>query len=113
MFMSAALWRGGREIWGVRHRGGDFGDTDLVVEGTPPDVFQDLRASYLETQTSLRGTDPRVDYVADIPLELARSVVGFRYDVINPGIDDTTFRALRSDPAGLLAQAARPRWKFW
>lgn len=45
--------------------------------------------------------------------EDTRSIVGFRHDEINPGIDDASFRALRPEPTGRLAKAARPKWKFW
>jgi hypothetical protein len=113
MFMSAALWRDSREIWSVQHRGGDYGDTDLIVKGALPDTFDDVRARCFAAQESASATGVGVDYVADIPLELARSIVGFRHDEINPGIGDKSFRALRAEPTGLLAKAARPSWKFW
>jgi len=113
MFMSAESWRGSEQVWDVKHRGGDFGDSDLVVIGAPPDPFEDLRFRCLSAQESAIRSGLSVDHVADIPLELARSIVGFRHDVTNPGIDERTFQALRADPAGLLAQAARPWWKFW
>jgi hypothetical protein len=115
MFMSAALWRDGREVWSVQHRGGDYGVTDLVVKGSPPEAFEGLRDRCFaaQEQESARDADIGVDYVADIPLELARSIVGFKHDEINPGIDDTSFRALRLEPGGRLAKAARPWWKFW
>jgi hypothetical protein len=113
MFMSAALWRNGREIWSVQHRGGDYGDTDLVIKGSPPDSFEELRSRCFAAQESARGDEVGVDYVADIPLELARSIVGFKHDEANPEIDDARFRALRQEPTGLLAKATRPRWKFW
>jgi hypothetical protein len=112
MFMSAALWRGGREVWSVQHRGGDYGETDLVVKGSPPDTFESLRARCFAAQESASAADIRVDYVADIPLELARSFVGFRHDMANPEIDGR-FHALQLQPDGRLAKAARPWWKFW
>jgi hypothetical protein len=40
MFQSSALWRDGREIWRVLHRGGDHGAMDLVVSGQPPAAFR-------------------------------------------------------------------------
>jgi len=110
MFMSAALWRHGEAIWSVQHRGGDYGDTDLVVEGALPENFAELRARCFAAQESAGGNG--VDYVADIPLLLAKSIVGFKHDETNTEIDEN-FRALRQEPTGLLARATRPKWKFW
>lgn len=112
MFMAAALWREGNEIWSVQHRGGDYSDTDLVVKGALPENFEEVRARCLEAQESAHGDSIGVDYVADIPLLLAKSMVGFKHDETNTQIDEN-FRALRQEPTGLLARATRPKWKFW
>jgi hypothetical protein len=113
MYFSTSFWRYSQEIWQVQHRGGDFGIMDLAVKGSLPETFGDLRARYLARQAAAGGDNSSVDHVADIPLELARSITGFKHDEINPGIDDTGFRALRIQPHGALAQAMKPRWKFW
>jgi hypothetical protein len=113
MYMSAALWRDGREIWSVQHRGGDYGIMDLVIRGSPPEVLENLRSRYFALQAAAGGANADVDHIADIPLELAKSIVGFKHDEINPGIDDTSFRALRQESTGLPAGPTRPKWKFW
>ncbi|HEY6271879.1 MAG TPA: hypothetical protein VIX19_07790, partial [Terriglobales bacterium] len=100
------------EIWSVQHRGGDYGVNDLVVKGVPPGNFEDLRARCFAAQESARSDSIGVDYVADIPMLLAKSIIGFKYDEIKPEIE-ARFRALRQEPTGLLAKATRPRWKFW
>jgi hypothetical protein len=112
MYQSAAMWRDGREIWSVKHRGGDYGVLDLVVSGAPTEPFEELRTYYFSEQMAAGGASADVDHIAEIPLELARSITGFKHDAINPDIDDR-FRELRGQPGGLLAEAARPRWKFW
>ena len=116
MVQSAAFWRGGKEIWSVLHRGGDYGILDLVVKGLPPDPFNDLRTRTFALQSSEGGADADVDYIADIPLELARSIVGFKHDEVNPGIDDN-FRELREGSNGLLARSSPSSagrwWKPW
>jgi hypothetical protein len=110
MFASAAFWRDGREVWSVQHQG-DKAVTDLVVKGVPPSNFEDVRARCFAAQELAEPDD--VDYVFDIPLDLAKSIVGFRHDQINPEIDDTSFRALAKGPVGLLAKVMKPKWKFW
>jgi len=111
MFMSAALWCGGKEVWSVQHRGGDYGDTDLVVKGVLPENFEEVRAGCFAAQEA-GGDSIGVDYVADIPLLLAKSMVGYKHDETNTEIDEN-FQALRQEPTGLLASATRPKWKFW
>jgi hypothetical protein len=113
MYQMAALWSDGKETCSVQHRGGDHGIMDLVVKGAPPKIFEDLRAQQFARQSEAGGADTDVDYIAEIPLELARSVVGFKHDEINPAIDDRSFRELQQGRTGLLAEAAKPRWKFW
>jgi len=113
MDMSASFWRDGREIWNVHHRGGDYGVMDLVVRGSLPEAFDDLRARTFARQAAAGGDDLGVDYIAGITLDLARSIVGFQHDEINPGIDNAGFRALRQEATGLLAGARRGWWKFW
>jgi hypothetical protein len=71
MFMSAALWRDGREIWSVQHRGGDYGVDDLVVKGSLPHHFGDVRAQCFAAQVPADAVDDNVDHVADIPLARA------------------------------------------
>jgi hypothetical protein len=113
MFISASLWRDGNELWSVTHRGGDFGDTDLVVKGAPPDNFEDVRARCFSAQEQGRHDILRVDYVADIPLILAESITGFRHDTSNPEIVASGFRALQQESTGLLGPSTKPKWKFW
>ena len=112
MYQSAAFWDGGREIWSVQHRGGDCEIMDLVVKGSPPDTLRELHARHLAEQEAEGGADADVDYIAEIPLELARSITGFKHDAITPGIDGC-FRELRMEAKGFLAGTAKPGWKFW
>jgi hypothetical protein len=77
MYMSTSFWRSRREIWNVRHRGGDHGVMDLVVRGSLPAAFDDLRARAFARQAAAGGDDAGVDDIAGIPQGLARSIVGF------------------------------------
>jgi hypothetical protein len=57
-------------------RGGDHGVMDLVVRGTLPAAFDDLRARAFARQAAAAGDDAGVDDIAGIPQGLARSIVG-------------------------------------
>ena len=85
----------------------------VVIDGQAPTRFAELRELYFERQAGAGGEEADVDHIAEIPLELARSYVGFKHDAINLGISDTGFHALKKDTPGLLDEARKPKWKFW
>jgi len=113
MFSSAMLWREGGRIWSIRHRGGDYGIMDLVADGQPPSSFDQLRAEFFSKQQSEGGESADVDLIFDIPLELAKSFVGFKHDEKTPDVEDDGFRALKVELGGFLAEATKPWWKIW
>jgi hypothetical protein len=113
MFASAALWIDGRKAWAIQHRGGDYGPTDLGIEGVPPPLFSELRAHYDARQKAEGGEKAEVDWTFEIPLELAKSLVGFKHDEETPGVEDGSFEILDVSRDGLLAHASKPWWWFW
>jgi len=116
MYSSAAYWREGREIWSVQHEG-DRDVLHIKVTGMTPENFEDLRARKFAEQAEDDRTRAKgeygVDYIFDIPLELARTIAGFRHDLDTPGIDHDGFRELRQQAGAGLLSSARPWWKFW
>jgi hypothetical protein len=114
MFVSTAQWRAGEQVWSVQHRGGDYGVDDLVIEGTPPEPFEEIRARCFAAQQAAKHDKIGVDYVFDIPVELGRSIVGFRHDQADAHTDGN-FRELHIGPDSRLTRAAArpPWWKFW
>ncbi len=87
----ATEWRDGKQVWSVSHDGSEGGDT-LEVEGTLPEVFEELKAEALAVQAEAEG-EP-VDHVFDIPLDLAAEVTGFRHDEMGFDDDIAPFTAL-------------------
>lgn len=79
----ATEWRDGRQVWSVSHDGAEGGDT-LEVEGQLPDVFEELRLEAMAVQAESAGQG--VNFVFDVPLDLAAEVTGFRHDEL--GFDD-------------------------
>jgi len=104
MFSSAALWENGRRVWSVSHQGDEKLD-DLSADGTLPDFFASVRDELLGKQAAEGGADAGVDYVFEIPLELARRITGFAHDSA-ASVEIDRFEVL--DPA-----PAKSRWKFW
>lgn len=81
----ATEWRDGRQIWSVSHDGSEGGD-ELAVDGQLPPVFEELRQEAVTAQADASGEGGDVNFVYDIPLDLAAEITGFRHDEL--GFDD-------------------------
>ncbi|MER9596249.1 hypothetical protein [Mesorhizobium sp. M0244] len=95
MFARAELWRDGRNIWKVWH-GGDKTVRDLHVTGDLPALFEALKQQCFSKQDEEDVENPEVDFVFEIPLDLAAELTGFRHD---EGTPDSVFFELREKPA--------------
>ena len=81
----ASEWRDGKQVWSVSHDGSDGGE-QLDVEGDLPDVFEELKAEAIAAQAESEKEGGGVDFVFDIPIDLAAEITGFRHDEL--GFDD-------------------------
>jgi hypothetical protein len=79
MASSAELWSGGRRTWWISHEGED-GPKGLETDGALPASFSAIRSELEEAQRAEGGDDAEVDYLFDIPLRVAQSIVGFKHD---------------------------------
>jgi hypothetical protein len=89
----ATEWKDGRQLWSVSHDGSDGGD-QLAVEGQLPDVFEELRHEAEAAQAESDKEGGGVDFVFDIPLDLAAELTGFRHDEMGFDDDIPPFTAL-------------------
>ena len=94
MFCSSTSWWNGKLEWRVQHEA-EKGVTHLHVSGTPPDDLETLRQGALARQLC-HDDEIGVDYVFDVPLELAKRVVGFRHDESEPGPELEYFEIFES-----------------
>jgi hypothetical protein len=78
MVSIAEGWRDGIKVWSVSHDS-ERGLTDLDTTGALPIAFSSIRDELLEKQNRA-GAKSDVDYVFDVPVELARNETGFRHD---------------------------------
>ena len=92
MFSSASAWNDGRQIWSVSHNA-QQGIGHLQVEGEPPPAFADIRERLMAEQRRAEAEARDVDYIFDIPVEMARAMTGFRYDEDN-AVDEEPFETL-------------------
>jgi hypothetical protein len=91
----AAYWRSGQRVWSVYHdcagRSGNFG---LDIKGEPPSVFAEIRDRLRSQQESAGGKKANVDYIFDVPVELACSATGYRHDQDIPELRGAAFEVL-------------------
>lgn len=78
MQATACEWRDGKEQWSLEHQG-DESPAHLTVRGTPPTGWKKL-ADKAHAQAKKK---PHVDYVFELPSQVAELVLGF-----NPKNDD-------------------------
>jgi hypothetical protein len=79
MFSSSEEWSGGARLWLVEHEGESGDVTDLTTQGNPPSSLPAVRDAMMKTQ----GDQTDVDYGFEIPLLLAKEIVGFKHDEEN------------------------------
>lgn len=87
----AQCWRDGVRAWSAMHHG-ELALDHLQTSGELPGGFRALEAAAL---AETRGDPLGPDLVFDVPLDLARSVVGFRHDEA----DERIFHELEPAPA--------------
>jgi hypothetical protein len=79
MASNAAFYEDGRHVWTVSHQS-DQGMYDLTVDGSPPESFEETKKRLLKEQEENGGEAADVDYVFDVPLELAAALCGYEHD---------------------------------
>ncbi len=106
MISSAAYWKDGRKIWSIIHdstKGGEH----LATEGDLPEIYAQIRDKALSEQRATRG----VDYVFDVPLDIAQGITGYSHCQDLPGIEaDKPFEELVAEPSSIEAPKP-PLWK--
>ena len=81
MASSSELWRGGKRQGWISHEGED-GPGGLAAEGDLPDCFASIRHEMEDAQRAAGGSAAGVDYIFDIPLKVAQTLVGFKHDEV-------------------------------
>ena len=93
MASSSEQWSGGKRDWWISHEGED-GPKGLSFDGSPPECFSAIRSQMEEAQIAEGGDQAGVDYIFEIPLRVAQSIVGFKHDEDCPHLVDGHFVVL-------------------
>lgn len=81
MYQEARGYRDGAEVWRVVHDPGKGESVfHLVVTGAAPPQLEGIRAKLFAKQEAEGGEDAGVDVISEIPLQLAKSICGFKHD---------------------------------
>ncbi len=78
MYCSAALYENGRMVWGVAHDAQED-RYHLETEGALPSALTDIREHLKQKQDIEGGETAPVDYIFNVPVDLAKSICGFEY----------------------------------
>ncbi|MDF0541133.1 hypothetical protein PX699_02160 [Sphingobium sp. H39-3-25] len=79
MYSAAYAAQDGVELWRVVHDS-DRGHDDLQIHGTVPVELAEIRRA-LAAEQQADGSCQNVDYMFDVPVEMALKFTGFRYDL--------------------------------
>jgi hypothetical protein len=104
----ASGWSHGEWRWSIAH---DCQQNDgvlhLETKGELPLAFDSVRERLVAQQNQSQGKKSGVDYIFDVPLEVAKSLTGFKHDEDFPGGDEEAFERLEPD------EPPRKWWQFW
>jgi hypothetical protein len=105
MASSAELWSGGRRKWWISHEG-ENGPKGLETDGELPECFSSIRDEMAAAQRAEGGDDAEVDYIFEIPLKVAETLVGFKHDENYESVVEGRFLVLSngSEKKGFLSR---------
>lgn len=106
MFSSASGWNRGNQVWKVFHDG-ERGRYHSDIVGAPPAVLADVQKRLTEKQEEAGGEKADVDYIYDIPAELAKALTGFRHDEDVQSITGDPYQVLEATIGGPKSLIAR------
>lgn len=107
MHSQAAQWIGGTKIWSAEHDS-QVAVEHLVLLGALPPFAAEIRDATLAAQAAEGGAAAEVDYVFDVPLEIARRITDFKHDDGGP----QSYEVLEILPKSLLV-AQKAWWRLW
>jgi hypothetical protein len=78
MFSSASGWSRGMQGWKILHDC-EEGRYHRDVSGNPPPTLTEFRERLRQEQDAAGGEKADVDFIYDVPAEVAKSLTGFRH----------------------------------
>lgn len=94
MASSSELWSGGNRKWHISHEGVN-GPKGLSCDGETPECLADIRRDMETKQAAEGGEQADVDYIFEIPLLVAKTLVGFKHDEVCALFAEPAFSVLK------------------
>ena len=115
MWSTAELWRNGAQVWRIEHDA-QRNISHISTSGLLPDGYSAIERKFTEQQKQSDGKTSGTDYIFEIPLQMARSIVGFKHDEAGP--ENESFKIFKGGTSLALKdpntdQRAKPWWKLW
>ncbi len=112
MFSSSALWKDGKKIWSVRHNG-EEDHSDITEQGILPASYSVLKNQAIAEQKVESNEDMRVDHLFDLPLLLAKQLVGFKHDEALPKIPQDSYEVFEDgNRPGFVHRITTSPWRW-
>jgi hypothetical protein len=93
MESTAVSWRQGQRIWLVTHNS-QKSKRHFESSGELPPGFAEIRDKWMARQKTEDAEMKRVDYIFEIPVEVAHAVTGYRHDRNIPGLKESPYEIL-------------------
>jgi hypothetical protein len=96
MYSAASHWKDGQKLWSVDHDSSK-GVENLMISGDLPLAYASIRDRQLAHQRSDRTANQGigVDYVFEVPIQLADELTGYRHDKDLEDAGDRPFEVLK------------------
>ncbi len=107
MVSTSELWRNGARVWRIEHDAQRSID-HISASGRVPDTYSAIEREFVERQNQAGGRNADIDYFFEIPLQMAKSIVGFKHDEARP--EEESFETFRG---ASLSSERKPWWKVW
>jgi len=111
MVCVAEGWRGGVRSWSISHDA-QQGMFDLSADGELPAHYEAIKDDFVGQQNAEGGEDADVDFIFEIPLQVARKICGYKHDEGSPPWVPPGPVAF-TRPGASLGASGKPWWKFW
>jgi hypothetical protein len=111
MFSSAERWTDGRRAWRIEHAS-ERSRRDIDVEGLAPESLQAALDRASKQQDAEDSSAAEVDYFFEVPLDVARSIAGFKHDE-GVGSSGDRFIEYSFRPRAEAAGRHKKWWQFW
>lgn len=107
MVSVATGWKDGHRVWSITHDA-QHNIEHLETEGELPAAYASIRDRLRSQQQKAGGSTADVDYIFDVPVELAQTLTGYRHGADIPGTGADPFEVLVEISPSASGKTARP-----